>query len=151
LVFGHDALVAAWVRSRLEAAPLDGPVVAIGVASGDDIVAGVVYSQYVVTDSVEMTVAAAAGQPWLNRRFLHTFFAYPFVQLGVRRVVSLIRDGNAPSRRLVEGLGFQLEGRLREGWSEDEDLLVYGLLKRECRWLRTDRFGQEDTRTAAAA
>lgn len=55
---------------------------------------------------------------------------------GARRVWADIDPDNAPSCRLVESLGFQLEGRLRALWETHigvRDTLVYGMLADE--WL----------------
>ncbi|MBB4154572.1 RimJ/RimL family protein N-acetyltransferase [Sphingomonas jinjuensis] len=55
---------------------------------------------------------------------------------GARRLWADIDPDNAPSRALVERLGFQLEGRLRALWETHigvRDSVIYGLLADE--WL----------------
>ena len=59
---------------------------------------------------------------------------YAFTQLGAHRVVAFCHADNAASTRVMERIGMQPEGRLREtirlnGTWHDE--LVYGILERE--------------------
>lgn len=60
--------------------------------------------------------------------------AFAFDELGMERIEADIDPRNAPSRRLVERLGFVCEGLLRERWrvnGEICDAAFYGLLRRE--------------------
>jgi len=57
-----------------------------------------------------------------------------FETLGLHRVEADLDPRNAPSARLLERLGFQREGHLRERWIVDgeiSDSWLYGLLARE--------------------
>ena len=60
------------------------------------------------------------------------------MQLGCRRVTGYVPAANARARRLDEHLGFVYEGRLREALPDGQDVLVLGMLRRECRWLDYD-------------
>jgi len=42
---------------------------------------------------------------------------------------------NMRARRLVEGAGFVLEGLVRSAAPDGGDVLIYGMLKEECRWV----------------
>lgn len=62
---------------------------------------------------------------------------YAFATLGLHRVQAIASSGNPPSFRVMERLGMQLEGRLREANRRDGkwcDLLYYGILRYE--WQR---------------
>lgn len=107
-----------------------GPYQAIGYEVEGELKGGVVFTQYTVTNITLTTVLEAP----LTRRFLRAVFYYPFLQLQVRRVTALINAGNLPSRKLVEKAGFKREGCLRDA-AVDDDVMVYGMLKRECRWI----------------
>jgi RimJ/RimL family protein N-acetyltransferase len=72
---------------------------------------------------------------WLSRSNLHGIFAYPFAQLGVRRVTGIIHRKNKHARKVAEKIGFKLEGVCRHGF-KDGDACIYGLIKSECRWLK---------------
>lgn len=107
-----------------------GPYQAIGYEVAGELKGGVVFTQYTVTNITLTTVLEAP----LTRRFLRAVFYYPFLQLQVRRVTALINSRNRASRKLVEKAGFVKEGRLRDA-AVDDDVIVYGMLKRECRWI----------------
>lgn len=86
-------------------------------------------------DDVCMHVAAI-GKSWLNRTFLWVAFDYPFNQLKCKRVTGMVPSKNVQAQRFDEHLGFVREGVKRRAWKGD-DLIIYGMLKEECRWLKT--------------
>jgi len=61
---------------------------------------------------------------------------YAFGQGGIRRLTATVTAGNVASKRLLEKVGFVLEGELRESywlagqWHND---WLFGLLKKEYR------------------
>lgn len=66
---------------------------------------------------------------------------YAFDILGLRRVEADVDPRNLPSCKLLERLGFQREGLLRERWNvngEICDTALYGLLARELRRRRRE-------------
>jgi [ribosomal protein S5]-alanine N-acetyltransferase len=77
----------------------------------------------------------------LNRRFwgngfiteaLTALVGFAFEKMNLHRIEADIDPRNAASRRVVERLGFQKEGHLRERWivgDEIQDTLFYGLLR----------------------
>ncbi|MRN43474.1 MULTISPECIES: GNAT family protein [unclassified Brucella] len=83
----------------------------------------------------QVHVASDGSRRWLTRDYLRMVFAYPFVQLQFRRVTSLVPETNTASARFCAHTGFREEGRLREAGLHGEDLIVFGMLRRECRWL----------------
>lgn len=107
---------------------------AIGFRSGDEFLAGAVYSNYRVHD-IELSLAALSPK-WSSRSSWRAVFAYPFQQLGTRRVTCIVNKKNKRVRRLMEGAGFKLEGVLREAFKSGADACVYGMLKSECRWIK---------------
>ena len=61
---------------------------------------------------------------------------FSFAELGLRRLEADVDPENAPSIALLERLGFEYEGFMRERWlvaGEVYDSLFYGLLEREWR------------------
>ena len=60
--------------------------------------------------------------------------AYGFEDMGLNRIEAFISPNNIPSQKLVTGLGFKEEGRLREHYCKNgviEDSLIFGLLRKE--------------------
>jgi RimJ/RimL family protein N-acetyltransferase len=67
---------------------------------------------------------------------LQTAIDFTFTRLEVRRLEADVDPRNDASIRLLEKLGFQKEGYLRERWlvaQETQDSMFYGLLSREWR------------------
>ena len=65
---------------------------------------------------------------------LQAAIGYGFNEMGLRRIEADTDPRNLPSIRLLERLGFQKEGYLRERWliaGESQDSLFYGLLNKE--------------------
>lgn len=104
---------------------------AIGEERDGKLCRAVVYTNASPTNVVTSIVLEAP----LTRRFLYAVFYYPFVQLGVRRITALVEAWNRRSIDLVEHLGFVAEGRMREAALEGGDVIVYGLMRSDCRFL----------------
>jgi len=100
-----------------------------------EIIAVSLYSNFSPNSSIDLTVAAAVGKRWMTRDFLRASFYYPFVQLGVRRVGALVAANNTDSLRLTRHAGFTEEGTAREAWADGVDIVCFGMLKKECRFL----------------
>lgn len=99
-----------------------------------DITAVAVYNHWYPKNSVEISIASV-GRNWLTRPFLATVFRNPFINWEMRRVGSSIAADNAKSIRFCNHLGFTHEGTIREGAGPGKDLLLFGMLKSECRYL----------------
>ncbi|WP_299327094.1 GNAT family N-acetyltransferase [Parasphingopyxis sp.] len=68
---------------------------------------------------------------------------HAFAEMGLRRITADVDPDNHGSNALLEKLGFQREGYLREEWTTHlgvRDSIVWGLLKREWEggWTRAD-------------
>lgn len=85
--------------------------------------------------NIAMHIAARPGSLWCHPAILFHIFAYPFLQLKLGRVTAPVAASNERSIAVVEHLGYKLEGRLREADPRGGDILVFGMLKTECRWL----------------
>lgn len=119
--------------------------VAMGWERHGELVSGVVYNHFSGND-IAMHVCGTGF--WATRAALKVYFEYPFLQLKCQRVTAYVASKNAKCLTLVNRLGFTPEGRLREGLPDD-DLMVFGMLRRECRWLGAIH-GQECKSTANA-
>lgn len=140
LLGGADERIARWVQKHCPLLELTTPYTAIGLLdqAGAELVAGVVYDTF-TGHNIEVHTAAV-GKPW-TRLYLGECFRYPFEQLKVERLTAKIAANNAASRAFVEGLGFKLEGTLRQWLPSGTDLMIYGMLKSECRWLQAGLHG----------
>lgn len=89
----------------------------------------VVYSRYNGINC-EVTVAAM-GIGWLRKPILSVLLAYPFKQLGCRRITLVITDTNQRTQRAARHVGFMHEGYLREFMDNGEGCHLYGMTKTE--------------------
>jgi RimJ/RimL family protein N-acetyltransferase len=104
----------------------------LAVCRSDELIAAVVFYNMTNTN-IEM--AAVSIYPlWLNRSILGSIFRYPFEQLECDRITTRVRADNVHSMRITEKLGFIREGTMREAL-DGYDVHVYGMLRRECRWI----------------
>jgi RimJ/RimL family protein N-acetyltransferase len=130
-----DGMVARWAADRMG---LKGELWAkyTTMSLWDDAViqAAVIYEGY-SPKNICMHVAAIDGKAWLNRAFLKAAFEYPFNQLKVERVTGLVPDSNEAAKRFDEHLGFKREGIMRGASDDGSDMIVYGMLRSECRHL----------------
>ncbi|HEY2517687.1 MAG TPA: GNAT family protein, partial [Polyangiaceae bacterium] len=70
----------------------------------------------------------------LMREALDALLPFAFGELGLRRLEADVDPANTASVKMLERLGFQREGYLRERWAVGggvQDSLFYGLLRRE--------------------
>lgn len=82
---------------------------------------------------------AKAPAAKLNHDFIWYGSHYPFVELGVRKLIAPVESVNLPSRKFVEHYGFTLEATLKDA-AVDGDLLLYTMKKEDCPWLSLKGF-----------
>jgi hypothetical protein len=146
ILTGADAMVAEWVGKRIGGIDYGGsPSTAIGLIDARGyLLAGTVYTVYTGND-VMMHVAALTPRS-MTRGFVEACFLYPFGQLGCSRVTAMVARENQRSHDFVTGIGFVHEGCLREWYEDGQDAILYGMLRRECRWLQPRRtYGQPES------
>ena len=143
----ENRIVLAWIERRVpDCAPL-GDAAAIAVIRDGRIAAAAAFNNYRAGASVELTFAADTPR-WASRTAIESILAYPFLQLGVRRVCATTRTTNRRARKLLEGLGFLREGTMHDVF-EDGHAALYGMTRR---WfIRSKWHGKERTVSAAAA
>lgn len=113
------------------------PYTALGLVRNGRLIAGVLYNHF-EEGNVFMHVSALKNSHWAKLDFGYAVFSYPFEQLGKRRVTSISASRDKTAHRLAERLGFTYEGRLRN-YYQDDDAILYGMLREECRYLEKRR------------
>lgn len=135
IVGGLDEVVGLWLIDRLpDVMTLPGGYVAIGVARGDELIGGCLYTNFTRCPGGGDIQIWAAGRDWVSRKTIRAMLGYPFDQLGCHRITALAARGNRKSRALMEGLGFKLEGVARKGMGPRTDAMIYGLLREDNKW-----------------
>lgn len=144
LVYGDDQRVVAWAEPIADSR-FRSDARAIGIESDGALVGAFIYDTFASTGCF-MHVASNGHPLWLGRdpaAVLIPVFAYPFEQCQFRRVSAVIAAGNTRSQRFVRRMGATLEGTMREAAKDGSDLLLFGMLRRECRWLPTGAIGAD--------
>jgi RimJ/RimL family protein N-acetyltransferase len=133
IVWDQPEHVGTWVCERTGGKYSSVDSAAIGLERNGSLIAGVLFDHY-NGRSIAMHVAAD-GPHWLNRAYLKACFAYPFIQLGVEKILGLVDSMNVAARRFDEHLGFVLEATIRDA-APHGDLLIYSMTADQCRFIR---------------
>lgn len=133
LVYGQEARLLPWAAQRIGVERFRRDAYTIGLERRGELVAVVVFDDFTKAGCA-MSVASDGSSHWLNRGYLAALFAYPFIQLGMRRVTSAVASKNTASYGFCLHLGFVVEGVCRDALPDD-DLVIMGMLRAECRYL----------------
>jgi len=110
LVFNRDEELAAWAEANYpDCAPLVRPLTTIGVADKGEVIAVAVYHGFIYP-SIEITFIASTRSRWATKPIVKSILHYPFFQLNVKRMSAITSKSNKKARKLLEGIGFRLEG-----------------------------------------
>jgi RimJ/RimL family protein N-acetyltransferase len=143
ILYGADDAVAGFVAARIpHAGEGFGACTALGVVRDGRLTGGIVYHNWRGRD-IEVS-AAFERADWARPSVLRALFAYPFDQLGCARMTALTGRANGRARRFLEGVGFVREGVARQALADDHDMMIYGMLRRECRFLKGYDHGIQD-------
>lgn len=106
---------------------------AIGVEKNDILVAVMVYHDFKNDINGNMYQCEISGfsvdKRWLNRHNLNEFFAYPFIQLSLKRVQMLVSVHNEGVNKLLPKMGFKIEGLLKKGYFDLSDAYLWSIVK----------------------
>lgn len=138
LLYGADQIVIDLVRRNIPdmgERNFSHPV-GIGVVRKGQLVGGAIYHDYRERDGdIEMS-AAFLTPAWCLPQTLRDLFAYPFTQLDCVRMTTMTTRKNKAARSFDERAGFKLEGVLRKAFNKKNDIMIYGMLREECRWIK---------------
>lgn len=131
----HLELVAKYVAEKAQCDFQPGMYQAMAILDDKgDFCAGVVFHEYRGHD-VQISCATETSAAW-RPHVMRAVFTYAFKTLGCVRCTSFTTKRNKRCRDFLEGLGFQLEGRIRLGHDGIKDALIYGLLASECVYIQ---------------
>lgn len=124
-------VVAQWVADQIGHGLDWGPCEAIGVVDkNDNLIGGVVFSNYRPdVANIEVSFAAIRAN-WLTPALVTGIMHYPFTQLGAARITSQTPKKNRRARQFLQKFGFKHEGTVRRGFGDD-DCIISGLLAEE--------------------
>lgn len=132
LIFDENQRIADWCEARItHFSGWGSDPRAIGYEVGGVLKGGVVYTNF----SPGNVFASIALDAPFTRKFLYAIFWNPFVAWKVRHITSTIEESNVKSIELCSHLGFVPRGRLPESAVNGEDIIIMGLLKKDCRFI----------------
>ncbi|MBU9261971.1 GNAT family N-acetyltransferase [Burkholderia multivorans] len=134
IVWNEPERVIEFLASRVDAERFGPDARAIGLESDGKLIASVVYEGRSGAN-ILMHVASDGSRHWMTPAYMAACFRYPFIQLGCNRITGLVRADNIEAQRFDEHMGFKREGQLRAACTDGMDLIVYGMLKSECRFI----------------
>lgn len=146
----HENLFGPWMMQRLNGSWFPGKGSIIGLwDDGKGPIAGCLFEGSNQA-SIMLHIATDGSKKWMNREYLWYVFYYPFIQLGVRKIISPVESSNTQCAAFVEHIGFSLEATLK-GCAPDGDLLIYTIGKDQCRWLNLKETYRGQTPSSCAA
>jgi hypothetical protein len=107
----------------------------IAQIDGLEVLAVVLYDCYNLVN-IDMHIATNGRRDWLTKFFLWAAFDYPFNQLGVRRITAKPPSNYPAAIAFAKRVGFRQEGVLRCAAADGADVVVLGMLREECRFLK---------------
>ena len=128
----------AWAAGRIGIGAFRSDARGIARVNRDGSLAAVVVFDTFSSCDCNMHIASDGTRRWLTRDLLMEAFAYPFIQLGLRRVTLVVTSKNAAALEFGRKLGFEVEGVCREAMPDD-DVVILGLLRRNCLLIPPDR------------
>jgi RimJ/RimL family protein N-acetyltransferase len=135
VVMGEGLDFAPWLQERLRGCNgFAKPYTTLAIGDERRILCVVLYSHYDGEDIIA-NIAAEPHTLWATKATLRAMFSYPFIDNNCRRITVLAAKANKRSRTLAERMGFTQEGCLRKKF-QGKDVIVYGLLKEDCKWIR---------------
>ena len=133
IIYGNESRLLPWAQERI-GVKFRRDAYTIGLERNGSIVAVVVYDGFSDCD-VNMHVASDGTKQWLNKNFLITAFAYPFIQLKLNRVTGLVPENNQEALKFDKNLGFVREGYHPFANKDGSALISLGMLRRNCRFI----------------
>lgn len=137
LVWGADDLIGKMISANFPDLTANSPYVphaAVGIANDEDEIVGGVGIRLLNAFDGSISVYMMGGGTF-TRPMLRDLFRRAFYDIGLVRLSCTVAKNNKRSRRLVERVGFRLEGTKRQGYDGARDACLYGMLFSECKWI----------------
>jgi RimJ/RimL family protein N-acetyltransferase len=139
IVTVQDPRLLAWVQAQIGTSFRPDSYTIANVTDDGAVLAAVVYTNWHRT-GCEMAIASTSPR-WATRGFMRACLAYPFKQLGLKRLSMVTSENNGPCQLLCLWLGAKIEGQLRRWYADGSDAIVYGLFEEDLpEWV----FGEKD-------
>jgi RimJ/RimL family protein N-acetyltransferase len=108
----------------------------------------VVYDHYEEGGSIQMHIAID-NPKYVTRQAICACFEYPFLQLGVKKVLGIVNSNNDKALTFDLRLGFEIEAMVENVYKMGH-MYILSMTREQCRWIRGKRYGIRSQRSAAA-
>ena len=129
LVYGEDEYVKAWVADKLTHVEKFGPSSAIGVVSGDRLIAGCVYHDYRPKTGVLQMSIASISPMWARKENIAGLLSYPFDFLDIFKVYTATLLSNEKALKAIAHIGFTREAILAHQFGKKQHAVINRMLK----------------------
>lgn len=133
-IYGDDERLVAWAEDKIRHGRFRNDAQAIGHTINGELVGVVVYDTFSARSCL-VSLASNGTKRWMTHEFAARAMAYPFLQCGFARLDAKVSSTNEQSLRFTRHFGFKEEGVSRQAGRDGEDLILFGMLRRECRFL----------------
>lgn len=137
LIYGQEDRLLPWAEERIGAGHFRRDAYCIGLEKDGELVAVVVFDSFSSVDC-NMHIASDGTRAWMNKALLLSAFAYPFTQLGLRRVTGVVPAKNEQAIAFDQHLGFEREGYCHHALPDD-DIVILGMLRENCRFINKEQ------------
>lgn len=128
----RDERVVDFVAERIGGRPAK--CMPVGLERGGAIVAGALYERC-NGHNVFFHGASDGTRRWATRQFIRELVRFPFVELDVPRMTTVVAGSNPAALTFDEKLGFVEEGRLAKAAHDGSDSIYLTLWRDRCPWL----------------
>lgn len=104
------------------------------VAVRDAVIGAAVAYEWVTGTTVECHIWIG-DRKCVTPRFMREIFAYPFVQVGYRQILTHTASDNEASLDLQARMGFRGLAHIPHGWDDGVDTVINIMTRDECRWI----------------
>jgi hypothetical protein len=135
LVLDQKERIGAWVAKMVGQGASWGDFYALGVMSGDDVIAGVVINNYNGANAT-CHIAISQQTKMIVPLFQHVC-DYAFVKCGLKRLTGMVPTNEPHIIEFDKHLGFEEEFVMKDG-APGADMQVLVMRPDNCRWLRKE-------------
>lgn len=133
IIHRQDPAYLAWAAERIGIPSFRPDAKTLAIARNGQLSGVIVYDTFSSVDC-NMSAASDGSTQWMSRELIRAMFAYPFIQLGLRRVTAIVASRNTQSLNYSLNMGFQVEGFCPHAM-EDDDVYILGMLREKCRFI----------------
>lgn len=132
LIIGNESHLA-WAGERVGISRYPDDAVCLAIVAESGIKAVVIYN-YFTNVECEVHIVSNGEKHFATRGMISAIFAHPFVNCGLRRVTTLVKQFNVNNQCMLLRLGFKFEG-VKIGGYADDNQIVMGMLRDDCIWI----------------